>query len=115
MAHILIAEDQLAQRLLIKSILEKEGHQTYLAEDGEEALRVLLEHPQITTLITDIDMPRLNGVDLLAELNHRQDLHKIVISSHHEDHFKVKTQRFGSLSFLEKPIRPQMLRGMFQV
>lgn len=64
---ILIIDDSLTTRTLEKNILEAAGFQVRTATDADEALRVLLEHP-IDVIVSDIEMPGLNGFDLTRRL-----------------------------------------------
>lgn len=68
MARVLIVEDQLAARVLLKSVLSRAGYQTILAANGEEALEQLRADPSIDIVVTDIDMPKMNGIELLSRL-----------------------------------------------
>jgi len=65
--RILVVDDSLTTRTLEKNILEAAGFRVRTATDGDEALRVLLEHP-IDVIISDIEMPGLNGFDLTRRL-----------------------------------------------
>ncbi|MDZ7705740.1 MAG: response regulator [Trueperaceae bacterium] len=68
MARVLIVEDQLAARVLLKSVLSRAGYQTILAENGAEALEQLRLDPSIDIVVTDIDMPKMDGIELLSRL-----------------------------------------------
>jgi len=62
---ILVVEDDLDIRALIKTSLENAGYTVFTADDGEDGLRVYKMHqPSIALLLTDVTMPRMNGVDL---------------------------------------------------
>ena len=64
---MLIADDEEAARRSLGQILGEDGYEIFLAADGEEALRVVAqESPDI--LLTDLKMPRLDGLELLARV-----------------------------------------------
>lgn len=67
MKSVLIVEDYPVFRCLLRSILESEGLSCQEASNGEEAYAQLKERP-IDIIITDHDMPRMNGIDLLKRL-----------------------------------------------
>ena len=67
MACVLIVDDDEADRLLMKTILEEGAHELYLASNGEEALKLYLRHP-IEVVVTDIQMPRGDGIELISAL-----------------------------------------------
>lgn len=80
MATILIVDDHPTMRFLLRSILSSEGHVTLEAEHGQAALAQLAAHSNIALLITDIEMPVMNGLELLRALSYRASLSKLVIS-----------------------------------
>jgi CheY-like chemotaxis protein len=62
---ILVVEDDFDIRALIRTFLENAGYTVFTADDGEEGLRVYKMHqPSIALLLTDVRMPKMNGVDL---------------------------------------------------
>jgi two-component system chemotaxis sensor kinase CheA len=66
-SRILIVDDSFTTRTLEKSILEAHGYQVSVAVDGAEAL-ACLRHEQFGLVISDIEMPRLDGFGLLAQI-----------------------------------------------
>ena len=64
MAHILVADDDIAIRGFLKSALEKNGHTIDACEDGTEALTLLKNGPHYDLLLTDIVMPNMDGLEL---------------------------------------------------
>jgi uncharacterized protein involved in exopolysaccharide biosynthesis len=66
-ARILVAEDESNLRLVLQKELQRMGHEVRVAPDGEAALR-LLEESNVDVLLTDINMPRVDGVEVLRRL-----------------------------------------------
>ncbi|MDB5863413.1 MAG: CheA signal transduction histidine kinase [Betaproteobacteria bacterium] len=64
---ILVAEDSITSRMLLKTILESAGYRVKLAVDGMDAL-TLLRTENFDLLVSDVEMPRLNGFDLTARI-----------------------------------------------
>lgn len=64
---VLVAEDSITSRMLIKSILESAGYTVKTAVDGMEAF-ALLRAERFDLLVSDVEMPRLNGFDLTARI-----------------------------------------------
>jgi two-component system chemotaxis sensor kinase CheA len=64
---ILVAEDSITSRMLLKSILQSAGYQVRTAVDGMEAF-TLLRTEHFDLLVSDVEMPRLNGFDLTARI-----------------------------------------------
>jgi two-component system chemotaxis sensor kinase CheA len=64
---VLVAEDSITSRMLIKGILESAGYTVKTAVDGMEAFTLLRAEP-FDLLVSDVEMPRLNGFDLTARI-----------------------------------------------
>ncbi|MCW2928441.1 MAG: response regulator receiver protein [Thermoleophilia bacterium] len=69
---ILIAEDERPVRMLLRVVLEAAGARVIEAEHGAVALRLLDLHPEIDLLCTDVNMPILDGVGLVAATRQRR-------------------------------------------
>jgi len=67
---VLVAEDSVTSRTLLKNILEGAGYAVHTAVDGQEALSRLREEP-VEAVVSDVEMPRMNGFDLTRAI--RQD------------------------------------------
>ncbi len=67
---ILVVDDSITTRTLEKNILESAGYQVKLATDGEEALAVLMSEGLPHLVVSDVNMPRLDGFDLTYRLKH---------------------------------------------
>jgi two-component system chemotaxis sensor kinase CheA len=82
---ILVVEDSFTVRELQRSILEAAGYQVVTARDGSEALRILGRDASIALVITDVDMPELDGLGLTrairADLAHAS-LPVVIVTSH---------------------------------
>ena len=65
--RVLVAEDSITSRMLLKSILESGGYSVRTAVDGMEAFTLLRTEP-FDVLVSDVEMPRLNGFDLTARV-----------------------------------------------
>lgn len=70
---ILIAEDSITARVLLKNILESAGYHVKTAVDGAEAFTVLKTEP-VDLLLSDIEMPRLNGLELAEQVRKTEEL-----------------------------------------
>ena len=67
-SKVLVVDDQFTVRELQRSILEAAGYHVQTASDGLEALTCLDSDPQISLMVTDIDMPKMGGLELLRTL-----------------------------------------------
>jgi two-component system chemotaxis sensor kinase CheA len=77
--RILVAEDSITSRMLLKNILESAGHEVKTAVDGVEALTEL-RTSDFDLVVSDIEMPRMNGFDLITQIRSDRKLaHKPVV------------------------------------
>ena len=97
MHSVLVVEDDRALRTLMVRTLSAEGYQTLEASDGIEALEVLATHPEIELVVTDIVMPRMNGVELAQQLAASARARMLFVSAFGEDYKQLPA------SLLEKP------------
>ncbi len=115
---ILIAEDEPSQRQTLQSVLEREGHRVIAASNGEEAMQSILRedaHTLIDLLITDLQMPKMNGLSLIEKTKMRLPaLPMIVLSMSNEMEDAVACVRAGAYDFISKPIIPSRLHLSIQ-
>ena len=78
--EIIIVDDEAGIRVLLSDALEQEGYSVTLAKDGEDSLR-LLKNRQFDLMITDINMPHLNGIGLLKVMKKNRRKEKIILIS----------------------------------
>src|SRR5215813_11532284 len=79
---ILIAEGEAVVRNLVRLMLSKEGYATLTANDGQEALEICEKFKDpIHLLLTDVKMPRMNGLQLAERVRERRPETKIMIMS----------------------------------
>jgi len=103
---ILLVDDEPHVLRILRLALEKENYRVMTAYNGELALEILEEYtPDI--LVSDIDMPRMNGRELCRQIDerfpHRNFLIIILTSRAEKDH-REWASRIPNLEFLEKPV-----------
>jgi two-component system chemotaxis sensor kinase CheA len=76
--RVLVAEDSITSRMLLKGILESAGYQVKTAVDGLEAF-TLLRSEEFDVLVSDVEMPRLNGFDLTTRLRADRELAELPV------------------------------------
>jgi sigma-B regulation protein RsbU (phosphoserine phosphatase) len=110
---IIVAEDNPIQREYLALMIRKLGHNPIPAEDGAEALR-LLHETNAHIIISDFEMPNLNGIELTREvrkltLDHY--VHIIMITGMNDDDFWREAMEAGADDFLSKASSPAMLKA----
>ena len=104
--RILIIDDEKSIRNTLKEILEYEGYEVALAENGEQALSVLEQGKvQIDTIFCDIKMPGIDGIEVLEKIQDMElDVPVIMISGHGDIDTAVECIKKGAYDFIEKPL-----------
>ncbi|MDD1510089.1 diguanylate cyclase domain-containing protein [Pseudomonas sp. CNPSo 3701] len=115
---ILVAEDSEATRNFIRHVLVPHRYQIIDAHDGDEALRILKEQPDVDMLVVDHSMPGISGfelVKLLRQKMKRNDLVILGLSADTKGSLSAMFIKHGADDFLRKPFCPEELtcRVMF--
>ncbi len=109
--RLLITDDDPALRQTLGSVLERRGFVTQFAADGLEGLEIIRQH-DIHLVVLDVHMPRLTGLEMLAQLQaERPGLPCILMSGQMDPTIRAEANRLHVFSILEKPIRISHLRG----
>jgi signal transduction histidine kinase len=101
--RVLVVDDEPPVRKMLKIILEHAGYDCDVASNGEEALRILAEN-KIAVMITDINMPGMDGIELTRKVKAQMDVDIIVITGQGQDHSYAKIITAGASDFIEKPV-----------
>ena len=107
---ILIAEDDVGMREGLSRSLRREGFTVTLAADGHQALDRLRERTY-RMVITDLEMPRVKGIEVLREVKKRSpDVPVVVITAYGSIGTAVEAMKEGAFDFLTKPFSSDVLR-----
>ena len=115
MSSILVVEDETGQRKVLQRILEREGYEVTLAENGLIALDKI-EDTMFDLVISDMRMPGMTGRDLLREVKQRDpDLPVLIVTAFAELKDAVDlVAREGAFYYLEKPINNDVLKAQIK-
>lgn len=106
---LLIADDELENRLVLGEAFTRQGYRVHLASNGAEALK--LAAPRISLGIFDFRMPRMSGLEVLRELREREiDFPVLFLTSHADAGDQEKALELGALGIFEKPIDLSVLK-----
>lgn len=109
MARILLIEDEVLILMSTSMLLEEEGHLVEMASDGAKGLEMALASPP-DLIITDYMMPRMNGLDVIAELRARGSKVPIVLATSISEMQFPSSYPGGHDAYVQKPYRvPQIL------
>ena len=105
MAEILVCDDDKEIVEAIEIYLTQEGHHILKAYDGEQAIRVLQNHP-VDLLIIDVLMPKLDGIRATLKIREENALPIIILSAKSEDADKILGLNVGADDYVTKPFNP---------
>ncbi len=104
MKSILIIDDEIQICESIKMILDYAGYESTYTTDANEGLKKLADN-QYSALLLDIQMPEMNGFEVLKKVKvSNNDLSVIIISAHGSVENAIKATKLGAFDFIEKPI-----------
>jgi two-component system response regulator AtoC len=110
MKKILIADDELNMLLVLEAMLKKEGYEVITASDGFEALNILHEK-DIAVVVTDLKMPKLDGLGLLARVvKEYPSIPVIMITAHGTVETAVTALKKGAFDYITKPFEQEDLK-----
>src|SRR5580704_15555105 len=106
MRRILVVDDEENIRLVLRTLLKKHGFDVEVADSGEAALG-LLEAFDPDVILTDVRMPRMGGLDLLATLRAKQHpATVIVMSAYGNVDLALEAMKAGAYDYVSKPFKP---------
>lgn len=108
MYKILVVDDELGIRSIVKKYAEFEGHTVYEASDGMEAVRLFRE-TEIDIIIMDIMMPELDGFSAVREIRKSSSVPIIMLSARGEEYDKINGFNLGIDDYVVKPFSPREL------
>jgi chemosensory pili system protein ChpA (sensor histidine kinase/response regulator) len=113
---IILADDSISVRKFVGRMLEKAGYRVRLAADGLEALEIALQS-RCDLVITDLEMPRTNGYELMTHLRQNaetRDIPVIVVTSRAGAKHRERALKEGAAGFLTKPVQDDQLIAAVQ-
>jgi len=104
--RILVADDEKIKRVTLADDLATQGHEVVAVGDGEEALRQLQESP-FDVVVTDLKMPRVDGLELLKRIKQGPlaELEVIMMTAYGSIPVAVEAVKLGAFDFITKPFR----------
>lgn len=105
---ILVVDDKLELRTLLKSYLTQEGFDVVTANDGQEALFVA-RHEKPNLIILDLMMPEMGGYEFMRSYNREADTPVVILTAKIEENDKVLGLELGADDYVTKPFSPREL------
>jgi len=112
MQTILVVDDELSMREFLAILLEKEGYRVLGAADGQEALEIV-DRESVDLVVSDIRMPGMNGLDLLASLKKKDSsLPVIMITAFASPEDAVAAMKNGAFDYITKPFNVDEIKNV---
>jgi len=103
---LLVVEDEVIVRMLMKKILEKAGYKVIIADDGEDAMARFREHDDISLVLSDVVMPKKDGKEMLDEIRKiKPGIKAVFTSGYKADVMKKKGMLEEGTEFITKPFK----------
>ena len=101
---ILFVEDEIDLITIISDTLSKLGADFVTAQNGEEGLKVLEDNSDIQLVVTDINMPIMNGIDMIRKIRENgSDIPCIIMSAHTEPEYLKSADELNVTDYILKP------------
>ena len=108
---VFVVEDSRTMRALVRNVLEGDGYEVRESADGRAALD-LLHSMSPDLVITDINMPEMDGITLVRELRKLPALHRtpvLILTTESDDTVKACARAAGATGWIGKPFDPDRL------
>lgn len=116
--RVLVVDDSLSVRKVAEKYLQALGYESVLAVDGLDALEKLRTET-VSLVMTDLEMPRMHGFELIAEIRHQPALNHlpiIVVTSRDAEKHRARARELGANDYITKPFsRDQLSQRLEQI
>lgn len=106
---ILVVDDESRMRKLVKDFMVKEGYVVLEAGDGEEALDIFINNKDISLIILDIMMPKLDGWETCKEIRKYSQVPVIMLTAKSDERDELLGFELGIDEYITKPFSPKIL------
>ena len=106
---ILVVDDETRMRKLVRDFLVREGYEGYEAGDGEEALSVFRRMKDLSLIILDVMMPKMNGFEVLKTVRETSRIPVIMLTARTSEEDELQGFNLGVDEYIAKPFSPKIL------
>ena len=113
---IMTVDDSSSVRQMVRFTLEKSGHSVLEAVDGENALEIL-DKNMVDLVITDLNMPRLDGIGLIKKLRQKPGFKFVpilLLTTESQEAKKSEGKAAGATGWIVKPFKPEQLLAVIK-
>ena len=106
---IMVVDDESRMRKLVRDFLEREKFQVFEAEDGLAAIELFYEHTDMSLIILDVMMPKMDGWQVCREVRKQSKVPIIMLTARGEENDELKGFEVGVDEYIAKPFSPKIL------
>lgn len=106
---ILVVDDESRMRKLIRDFLVRNGYEVLEAENGEQAVDIFMEVKDISLLILDVMMPKMDGWEVCREIRKNSKVPIIMLTAKSNESDELKGFELGVDEYISKPFSPKIL------
>ena len=106
---VLVVDDEARMRKLVKDFLSIKGFQVVEAGDGEEALEIFFEQKDISLILLDVMMPKMDGWEVLKTIRKYSQIPIIMLTARGEESDELQGFNLGVDEYISKPFSPKIL------
>lgn len=106
---ILVVDDESRMRKLVHDFLAREGYEVVEAADGEEALDIFYNDKEISLIVLDVMMPKINGWEVCREIRKISKLPIIMLTAKGDESDELNGFEIGADEYISKPFSPKIL------
>ena len=106
---ILVVDDEARMRKLVKDFLIKKDYEVIEAADGQEAVDVFFDQNDISLVILDVMMPKMDGWEVLKEIRAYSKIPVIMLTAKGDERDELKGFESGADEYISKPFSPKIL------
>ncbi len=106
---ILVVDDEMRMRKLVRDFLTKSGYRVLEAADGQEAVDTFFKEGDIALIILDVMMPKMDGYQVVKEIRSFSQVPILMLTAKGEERDELKSFETGADEFIAKPFSPRVL------
>jgi len=117
MAHVLVVDDSSTMREIVASFLSKNGFEVAIATDGRDGLLKLQTDPGIRLVLSDINMPHMDGLTMAEKIRNdlgNRDVRIVMLTTEDNPNMRARGKAIGVTGWIVKPFRGEAVLGPFR-
>lgn len=108
-SKILVVDDESRMRKLVKDFLTKNNYEVLEAEDGAQALDVFFQEKDVSLILLDVMMPKMDGYQVCKEIREYSKVPIIMLTAKADEQDELKGFQYGVDEYITKPFSPKIL------